>query len=176
VAGTDDVVLGLRTAREAAEAAVLTDGAEAVAPAGEQLVRIALVAHVPDDLVARAVEHAVQRHRQLDRAQAGGQVAAHLTDAREDGLPDLTGEKRQFRLGELLEVGGVGDLIEIAHRHPSIAPGSAARPRPASAPPAANVRGHRAQIGGVARKRVQADESALVGLGREPLGDRDAEA
>ena len=116
VTGPDDVVLGFRAAREAAQAAVLTDRIEAVAPAGEQLVGIALVTHIPDDLVARAVEHAVQRHRELDRAQAGRQVAAHLAHAREDGLPDFPGKKRQFGLCELLEVGGSGDLIEIAHR------------------------------------------------------------
>ena len=93
--------------REPGEAAVLPDRAEAVAAAGEQLVRVALVADVPDDLVARALEHAVQRHGELDGAEAGGEVAAGLADAGEDGLADLVGEQREFSLGELSEVGGV---------------------------------------------------------------------
>ena len=81
--------------------------AEAVAPAGEELVRVALVPDVPDDLVARALQHAVQRDGELDGAEAGGEVAAGLADAGEDGLADLVCEQREFSLGELSEVGGV---------------------------------------------------------------------
>ena len=48
------------------------------APAGEDLVRIGLVADVPDDAVVRRVEDVVQRDRQLDRAEVRRQVAAGL--------------------------------------------------------------------------------------------------
>ena len=46
-----------------------------VAP-GEQLVRIALVADVPHELVARRVERVVQRDGQLDDAEPRADVAA----------------------------------------------------------------------------------------------------
>ncbi len=107
VTGADDVVRRFGTLREAGEAAVLADGPEAVAASREQLVRVALVAHVPDDLVLGALQDAVQRDGELDGAQAGGEMAAGLADAGEDGLADLVGEQRQFTLGESLEVGGV---------------------------------------------------------------------
>ena len=52
------------------EAALLLDGVELVAAAGEHLVRIGLVADVPDEAVARRVEDVVQRDGELDRAEA----------------------------------------------------------------------------------------------------------
>ena len=70
VAGADDVVRRLGALRESGETAVLADGPEAVAPSREQLVRVALVAHVPDDLVLRTLQHAVQRDGEFDRAQS----------------------------------------------------------------------------------------------------------
>jgi hypothetical protein len=107
VAGADHVVRRLAPVREPRQASVLPDRAEAVAASREQLVRVALVAHVPDDLVFGALQHAVQGHGELHRPQAGGEVAAGLADAGEDGLADLVCEQREFSLGELSEVGGV---------------------------------------------------------------------
>ena len=47
-----------------------------LAAAGEDLVRVGLVADVPDDAVVGRVEDVVQRDRQLDRAEVRRQVAA----------------------------------------------------------------------------------------------------
>ena len=49
---------------------------DAVAPAGQDLVRIGLMADIPDQPVARRVEDVVQRDRQLDDAEAGAEMAA----------------------------------------------------------------------------------------------------
>ena len=65
--------------------AALADGADAVAPAGENLVRISLVADVPDQPVGRRVEDMVQRDGQFDHAEPGAEMAAGLGD-RVDGL------------------------------------------------------------------------------------------
>jgi len=65
------------------------------------------VTDVPDDAIARAVEHAVQGHGELHGAQAGGQVAAGLADAGEDGLADLVRQRTELAFGELSEVGGL---------------------------------------------------------------------
>ncbi len=107
MAGADHVVGRLLAAGEAGEAAVLADGTEPLAPAGEQLVGVALVADVPDDAVAGALQHAVQGQSELHGAQAGGEVTAGLAHAGEYRLADLVGEQGQFLLGELAEVGGL---------------------------------------------------------------------
>ena len=98
VPGADHVVRRLRAVGKAGEAAVLPDRPEPVAAARQQLVRVALVAHVPDDLVLGAPQHAVQGDGQIDRAQARGEVPAGLAHAGEDGLADLVGEQRQLSL------------------------------------------------------------------------------
>ena len=64
----EGVVFALRALGEARQAVRLAQGADPVAAAGEDLVRVGLVAHVPDQPVARRVEHVMQRHRQLDDA------------------------------------------------------------------------------------------------------------
>ena len=52
--GAEGVVLALGALGEAGEAAALPQGSDAVAPAGQDLVRIGLVADVPDEAVLRA--------------------------------------------------------------------------------------------------------------------------
>ena len=77
--GAEGVVLALVAAREAGDAAELAQRRHALAPAGQHLVRIGLVAHVPDEAVVRRVEDVVQRDRQLDRAEVattGGRRSA----------------------------------------------------------------------------------------------------
>ncbi len=59
--GAEGVVVALGAAGEAREAAPGAQGADAVAAAGQDLVRIRLVADVPDQLVARRVEDGVER-------------------------------------------------------------------------------------------------------------------
>ena len=71
------VVFALRPAGEARQPAALAQRADAVAPAGQDLVRIGLVPDVPDQPVVRRVEHRVQRDRQLH----------HPERRRRDGRP-----------------------------------------------------------------------------------------
>ena len=75
VAGAHDVVLGLEDRAERREAVVLADRVEALAAAGQDLVRVGLVADVPEDLVARRVEQAVQRDGELAGPEVGAEVA-----------------------------------------------------------------------------------------------------
>jgi hypothetical protein len=60
------VVFAFRPLGEARKPPLLAQRAHPVAAAGDDLVRIALVAHVPDQLVARRVEDRMDRHRQFD--------------------------------------------------------------------------------------------------------------
>ena len=66
--GAERVVFAFGPLGEAGQAAALAQGADAIAAAGEDLVRIGLMADIPDQPVARRVEHIMQRHRQLDDA------------------------------------------------------------------------------------------------------------
>src|SRR3546814_16351783 len=67
---SSDLVDALLAAGESGEAAALAQGADAVAPAGEDLVRIALMRDVPVQLVPRRLDHVVQRGSQLDHARS----------------------------------------------------------------------------------------------------------
>ena len=101
------VVLALAALGEARQPAGLAQRADAVAPAGDDLVRIGLVADVPDQAVARRVEHPVQRDRQLDDAEAGAEMPAGDRDG-VDRLPSqLVGELRQIVFGKLRRSSGV---------------------------------------------------------------------
>ena len=72
----EHVVRRLGPAREAADAVELAQRPEALEAPGQELVRVGLVAGVPDDPVARRLEQPVERDRQLDDAQRGPEVAA----------------------------------------------------------------------------------------------------
>ena len=110
--GAERVVFALGALGEAGQAAALAQGADAVAPAGEDLVRIGLVADVPDQPVARRVEHPVQGDRQLDHAEAGAEMAAGHRDGVDRLLPQLVGELAQFLLGQVAQILGRLDQIE----------------------------------------------------------------
>ena len=90
----EGVVFALRAPGEAGQAAGLAERADAVAPAGEDLVRIGLVADVPDQPVVRRVEDVVERHRQFDHAEPGAEMAAGDRDRRDRLLAELVGDLR----------------------------------------------------------------------------------
>ena len=92
VAAVHHVVLGLGAAREAADAVDLAERVEPLEAAGQQLVRVRLVAGVPDDPVAGRLEHPVERERDLDDAERGAEVAARRGDGPDDRLADLARE------------------------------------------------------------------------------------
>ena len=64
---------------------------------GEELVRIALMPDVPDELVARRVEGVVQRDGQLDDAEAGADVAAGARADVDEARAHVVGELRAAR-------------------------------------------------------------------------------
>ncbi len=66
--------------------------AKIVDASGEQFVGITLVAHIPDQLVARTVEDSVQRQGQLHDAQIG----RHVTAVFEDGINDMLSNLRCY--------------------------------------------------------------------------------
>ncbi len=93
---------------------VLADRRQALAAAGEDLVRVGLVADVPEHLVARRVEQAVQRHGQLAGAEVGAEVAADLADRVDDVGAHLLRDLLQLLVVEAVQVGGTVDPVEQA--------------------------------------------------------------
>ena len=116
------VVFALAAPGEAAEAPALAKRADAVAAAGDDLVRIGLVADVPHQLVAGRVEHIMDGDRQLDHAEPGAEVPAGHRHGRDRLLAELVGELRELILAQCPDVGWIFDLIEqrrvgpVAHR------------------------------------------------------------
>mmetsp|Transcript_85589 Transcript_85589/g.238151 ORF Transcript_85589/g.238151 Transcript_85589/m.238151 type:complete len:669 (-) Transcript_85589:2867-4873(-) len=118
MAGAEGVVLALVTAREAADAAELAQPAHAVAPTGQHLVRVGLVADVPHQPVLRGVENVMQSYRQLDRAQVGAQVAAGAGDALQHIGANLVGQLLELGAGQPTQIGRAVDAFEqrVVHR------------------------------------------------------------
>ena len=78
----------------------------------ENLVRVGLVADVPDQAVARGVEHPVQRDGELDHAEPRAQVAARDGDRIDRLLAQLVDQLPQVLLGKRAQVRRRLDLIE----------------------------------------------------------------
>jgi hypothetical protein len=108
-------VLRLAPPREPADAADLAERPEAFEAARQQLVRVGLVAGVPDDAVARRLQQAVERDRQLDDPERAAEVAARRRDRRDDRLADLGGELLELGFREAAEVGGTVERREDGH-------------------------------------------------------------
>ena len=103
VAAVEHVVLALGATREAADAAELAQRAEVVEPAGQQLVRVGLVAGVPDDLVGRAESsRRCSATVELDDAERAAQVAAGLGDGVDDRAADVGAELASSRWSSCL--------------------------------------------------------------------------
>ena len=74
------------------------------------------MADVPEDLVARRVEQAVQRDGQLAGAEVRAEVAADLPDRVDDVLADLLRELDELVVVQSLQVLGARDAVEQALR------------------------------------------------------------
>ena len=92
VADAEGVVFAFGARRERREPAALLDGVELVAPAGEHLVRIGLVADVPHQPVARRFENVVQGDGELDRAEPRGEMSAARGDALDQVVAQLVAD------------------------------------------------------------------------------------
>src|SRR5215472_7555134 len=97
---------------EARQASALTQGANAAAPPGQDLVRVGLVTDVPNQPVMRGIEHIMERHGELHHPETGTEVPAgdrHRTD----GLaPQLVRKRFEVVDGKPAEILGCLDLVE----------------------------------------------------------------
>jgi hypothetical protein len=109
VAVLDPVVLALAARRVPRQSTALAQPLEALDPAGEHLVHVCLVAGVEHDRLARGLEHPVQRDGQLDAPQVGSEVPAGPRHARDQGVPDLGGQRGQLFGPQGSQISGVGE-------------------------------------------------------------------
>ena len=72
MADAEGVVFAFAAARKAGHAAFHAQALHAGASAGERLVRIGLMTHVPHQAIFRGIEHVMQCDGQFDGAEVGG--------------------------------------------------------------------------------------------------------
>jgi hypothetical protein len=70
------------------------------------------MAHIPNEAVERRIEYIVQRDRQFDRAEPGGKVAAAGTDAVDQKLPQLGGQRLKLGGRQPTQVSRIIDGFE----------------------------------------------------------------
>ena len=90
----ESVVFGFATFGEARQTAVAAHGVHLIFAAGEDFVRIALMADVPNQLVFGRVVHIVQGDGQLDRAQIAGEMPAGFAYRIQQECPQFGGNLR----------------------------------------------------------------------------------
>ena len=103
------VVLAFGTEEETVEAAVLADGLETFAPAGEHFVDVALVADVKEEFVFGGVEGAVEGDGQFDHPEVWAEVAAGFGDRPDEFIANFLGEKREVFFRHGADIGGAVD-------------------------------------------------------------------
>ena len=107
------VVFALVALRERRDAVLLLHGVDRVAATGQDLVRVALVADVPDEAVERRLEDMVQRDRQFDDAQPRAEMAAGLADLLDQVRPQFVGDRGKLRFRDATQVGRFVDTRQM---------------------------------------------------------------
>ena len=98
------VVLAFPPVGETRDAAPLAKRLEAVAPPGQYLMPVCLVAHVEDQLVAGGVVEIVKRYDELGGAHRCAQVPPRFGGHLDDHVPDFADDLGKFFLAQFLEI------------------------------------------------------------------------
>ena len=110
MAGDESVRPVLPGLGEAGQPPQLAQRVHLASPAGQNLVGIALVAHVEHQPIGLQIEHPVDGHRGLHNAQAGRQMAPGFGHARDDLLPQLVAQQLCLDVGEGIQLFGAHSL------------------------------------------------------------------
>ena len=110
--GTKTVELAFRTLGEAGQAPALPQSPDLGAAGSQNLVRVGLMAYIPDQAVARRVEDVVQRDGQFDDAQAGAQVTPCDSNGIDRLRAQFVGHLSKLAFAQLPQVSGGVDGIE----------------------------------------------------------------
>ena len=110
--GAKRVIFALAALGEAGEAAARPQRADAIAAAGQDVVRIALVADIPHQPVARRIEDVMDRRREFHYTKPRAQMSpCHRNRADHFGAK-FVDQLRQLFGRELAEVGRTVDGVE----------------------------------------------------------------
>ena len=112
MAHVENVIGALFPFWETADPPHLAEGGEAFLPAGDDLMGIGLVSHVPDQKVPWRIEHIVEGQGQLHRSQGRGQVAAPYRHGFNHHLPELFGQAVELVQTEMTNVLGKTDPLQ----------------------------------------------------------------
>ena len=93
---TERVVSTFRSLRETTQTVLLPKRPDAIAPPGQNFMRVALVTDVPDQFVLWGIEHCVQCNGQFDNTETRAKMTARFANG-------VNGLGAQF-LGQTLEV------------------------------------------------------------------------
>ena len=112
VSHAEGVVLAFIPLREWRQPSPLAYAVQAVLAAGQYLVHIGLVAHVPDQPVIGCVVQVMEGDGEFHGAQAGGKMAAVAAGPMQQKFPDFHGQRLQLGFGQGAQIGRVVDFIE----------------------------------------------------------------
>ena len=91
--GVETVVFAFAALGKAAQTVKLTQRIKAPGPAGEDLVYVRLMSHIPDYLILRRVKYLVQSDGQLHHSQVGSQVPAGSGHVFDEKISDRIRQK-----------------------------------------------------------------------------------
>jgi hypothetical protein len=106
------IVFALRAAGETGKPAGLAQGSDALAPSGQDLVRIGLVPDIPDQPVIRRIEDMVQGDGEFDDAEPGTEMPARDRNRVDRLETQFVGELAQLRITQGPQIGGLVDRVE----------------------------------------------------------------
>ena len=112
MSGAERVEFALAPLEKSAQSAQLTDGAHPLFPARQDLMRIGLMADVPDELVVRRIEGIVKRNGEFDGSQSSAQMTTRLGDHFDQIIAHVCTEDFQLRDWQRPYVGRHIDLVQ----------------------------------------------------------------
>lgn len=105
------VIFALAAVGEGADAVAAADAGHPVFAPRQDLMGIGLMPHVPDQFVGRGVEHVMQGHGQLHRAQSRRKMPAGHAHRLGQELPQLFRQGLEQFPRQLAHVGGAVDVV-----------------------------------------------------------------
>ena len=113
MAGTEVVETAFAALQITRHAVLLAQGVEVVVAAGDQLVGIGLVAHIPHHPVVVEVEGLVEGQGEFHHPQAGAEVATAGAHHLQVAFADLAGDALQLGGAQAVQLIRVRQLTEV---------------------------------------------------------------
>ena len=95
-----------------ADSPALTQGMKVFPAAGNELVSISLMAHIPYQTIPGGIKDIMEGQGQLHHPKAGSQMTSHFGDRPDNLFPYLLGQRSQVGDAHLAQVRGTMDLLE----------------------------------------------------------------